>query len=426
MALYVDKIAQTVPSDVKKLISLLKDKGYECVLVGGCVRDSLLGLTPHDWDMATSATPEEMQNVFADFRTVDAGLKHGTLTVIIDHEPYEITTYRIDGQYEDFRRPKEVFFTRNLKDDIGRRDFTINSIAYDLDNGYYDFYDGMKDLESGVIRCVGNPHDRFNEDALRIIRAIRFACIYGFQIEEETVEAMIDCVSLLEHIAAERLQSEFSKILQSGRISEICHSDYFKVLETRFPFLQELSNKEKTYNIVDDLGSLESSIAVLFGDIIRDSRKYGISQIDTILRLDLRFPNAVIRKVENIIKCEKEICAYDVIMAKRLLSKYSFEEIESAISCKLSRIFSENYDEAVFERLNMKLFNLLSHVKTQKYIKDCYSLSRLCVDGNDIKDLGVPDKMIGKILNNLLDLVIRGQIRNDRIELLDSAKLTIL
>ena len=201
-----------MPVDVKMILDKLSERGHDAVIIGGCVRDSIMEYTPHDWDIATSAQPDEIMKIFKDFRLMTAGLKHGTVTVIIDHEPYEITTYRVDGKYTDFRRPDTVNFTSDLAEDILRRDFTINAIAYNGEK-IIDLYDGIDDIERGIIRCVGNPNDRFQEDPLRILRALRFAVRFNFQIEENTAVAMRRHMKLLDYIAIERKQSEFTKTI---------------------------------------------------------------------------------------------------------------------------------------------------------------------------------------------------------------------
>lgn len=227
-----------MPENVRMILDMLSVDGYEAVIVGGCVRDSLMGLEPHDWDIATSARPEEIIACFGDFRLMTAGLKHGTVTIIIDHEPYEITTYRVDGKYTDFRRPDTVDFTSNLSDDIERRDFTINAIAYD-GKRIIDLHCGTDDINSGIIRCVGNADDRFREDPLRIMRAIRFAARFGFEIEKNTKEAMLRNARLLKKIAIERKQSEFSKAICGKNVNVL--KEYADILSYVMPGYRKLN-----------------------------------------------------------------------------------------------------------------------------------------------------------------------------------------
>ncbi|MDO4337936.1 MAG: CCA tRNA nucleotidyltransferase [Eubacteriales bacterium] len=211
-----------IPSKVEQILHILENNGYEAYAVGGCVRDSVLGRTPDDWDITTSAKPEQVKALFR--RTVDTGLQHGTVTVLMDKEGFEVTTYRVDGEYEDARHPKEVTFTASLEEDLKRRDFTINAMAYNPVRGIVDLFDGMEDLKKGVIRCVGNPRERFTEDALRILRAVRFSAQLGFQIEERTRDALRVLAPNLEHVSAERIQVELVKLLISP------HPDYFRIV----------------------------------------------------------------------------------------------------------------------------------------------------------------------------------------------------
>ena len=203
-----------MPEDVKDIICTLQKNGYEAYAVGGCVRDSILGRMPEDWDITTSAMPEETKALFA--RTFDTGIEHGTVTVLKGRTGYEVTTYRVDGEYEDSRHPREVTFTRSLKEDLKRRDFTINAMAYNDEEGLVDIFGGLKDLEGKVIRCVGNARERFSEDALRILRGVRFAAQLEFELEEETREGMRELAGTLANISAERIQTENTGFRPAG------------------------------------------------------------------------------------------------------------------------------------------------------------------------------------------------------------------
>lgn len=210
-----------IPSKVETIINILETAGFEAYAVGGCVRDTLLGRTPNDWDITTSARPEQVKELF--HRTVDTGLAHGTVTVLMDKEGFEVTTYRVDGEYEDGRHPKEVTFTASLEEDLKRRDFTINAMAYNHRKGLVDLFDGQKDLEGKVIRCVGDPLERFTEDALRIMRAVRFSAQLGFSLETDTRKALSVLAPNLKHVSAERIQVELVKLLVSP------HPDYLRI-----------------------------------------------------------------------------------------------------------------------------------------------------------------------------------------------------
>ena len=210
-----------IPQKVEIIINILEKAGYEAYAVGGCVRDALLGRTPNDWDITTSAKPEQVKALF--HRTVDTGIAHGTVTVLLEKEGFEVTTYRVDGEYEDGRHPKEVTFTACLEEDLKRRDFTINAMAYNPRKGLVDLFEGQKDLENKVIRCVGDPLERFTEDALRIMRAVRFSAQLGFSLEEETRKVLSVLAPNLKHVSAERIQVELIKLLVSP------HPDYLRI-----------------------------------------------------------------------------------------------------------------------------------------------------------------------------------------------------
>ena len=221
-----------VPENIIAVMSLLEDSGFEAYAVGGCVRDSLLGRKPYDWDVCTSALPEETLEVFRDYRTIPTGIKHGTITVIAG-SPVEITTFRIDGEYLDNRRPSEVEFTRTLADDLCRRDFTVNAMAADKNGNVTDLYGGKEDLHKRIIRCVGCAKKRFDEDALRIMRALRFAATLGFSLEESTANAVLEQKALLKNIAVERIRVETDKLLP-GNCEDILF-DYREVFGVFIP-----------------------------------------------------------------------------------------------------------------------------------------------------------------------------------------------
>ena len=203
----------TIPAGADFILRRLMENGFDAYVVGGCVRDSLLGLFPHDWDICTSARPEQMQAVFADCRVIETGLKHGTLTVLHDRIPYEVTTFRVDGGYTDHRHPDNVSFVSNVVDDLARRDFTVNAMAWNPQTGLVDAFHGQEDLRAGIIRAVGDPKTRFTEDALRILRALRFASVYGFRIDDATSQAAHDLRHTLTDVAAERIRVELAKLL---------------------------------------------------------------------------------------------------------------------------------------------------------------------------------------------------------------------
>ena len=233
-----------LPCEVKLAIAKLTEKGFEAYIVGGCVRDSLMKCTPKDYDITTSANPEEVKNVFKEYRVVETGLKHGTVTVIVRGMPLEITTFRIDSEYLDHRHPKNVTFTKSLKEDTARRDFTMNALAYNDEKGLCDFYGGKVDIENKIIRCVGDANKRFNEDALRIMRALRFSSVLGFDIEENTKNAMFNNKHLLKNISSERLAGELVKLLCGANVKKIL-LEYIDIIGVFIPELLPMKGFEQ-------------------------------------------------------------------------------------------------------------------------------------------------------------------------------------
>lgn len=241
-----------LPEDVNKIIHTIEDAGYEAFAVGGCVRDSLLFRTPDDWDITTSAKPEEVKRLFK--KTIDTGIQHGTVTVMLHHAGYEVTTYRIDGEYADARHPKEVTFTANLSEDLRRRDFTINAMAYNDRSGIVDDFHGMEDLKSGVLRAVGDPTERFEEDALRMMRAVRFSAQLDYEIEEKTREAIKALAKNLEQISAERIQVELVKLVKSShpeKLRDLYETGITAVIMPEFDCMMETeqNNPHHKYSV---------------------------------------------------------------------------------------------------------------------------------------------------------------------------------
>lgn len=244
-----------IPESVERILKTLMEHGYEAYAVGGCVRDAVLGRTPNDWDITTSAKPEAVKRLFR--KTIDTGIAHGTVTVMLDHTGYEVTTYRIDGEYEDGRHPKNVEFTGNLVEDLKRRDFTINAMAYNHIHGLVDAFDGIGDIRCRRIRCVGNPSDRFNEDALRILRAIRFAAGLDFEIEDETRKAVAILAGNLRKISKERIQAELEKLLMSSHPEKLIIAYETGVSKVVFPELDRIMALGNGNDIINLLSCME-------------------------------------------------------------------------------------------------------------------------------------------------------------------------
>lgn len=389
-----------IPENVQIAMKTLEENGFEAYAVGGCVRDSLLGLTPYDWDICTSALPEQTMECFADYRVIPTGVKHGTITVIIE-SPLEITTFRIDGDYLDNRRPSEVSFTGKLKDDLSRRDFTVNAMALSQSGEIIDLYCGKADLKSKLIRCVGCAEKRFDEDALRIMRALRFASTLGFGIEKETAAAIHKKKHLLNNIAAERIQKEFSKLLTGN-----CHailSEFEDVIKTFLPEAQ-LDN--------DSIRQIELTPADVTLRLAMLLKSTSVQNADKRLRT-LKFDNRTVSSVRTVLGSIEETIVTERPKIKRLINKYSAESIKAIIDFHLG-----------CERITASEHKAI--LKTAEEITkngECCTLSKLAVKGSDITALGLfPQNKTGKVLYALLEKVMDGETENEKSALIKLAK----
>ena len=433
--------------NAKLIIDRLRDSGYSCYAVGGCVRDSLLEKEPHDWDFTTSALPDEIERVFVDCKTVTVGKRFGTVAVILDDHPYEITTYRIDGAYSDTRHPDEVQFSDCLRDDLARRDFTVNAMAYNDDDGLIDLYGGQKDLSYGVIRCVGEPSERFSEDALRILRALRFASTLGFSIEPKTSEAILRQRKLLGTIASERIRDELLKLL-CGEQAAFVLRRYRSVIAVFIPELQgtfdfeqhsKHHNRDVYRHIVATVNNIEPDpllrTTMLFHDIgkplAQTTDKYGVCHYNhhqqigaemtrEILRR-LCMPAAFINEVCTLIRWHDERFKPDPVMLKAYL-----RQLGESCMLKLCKIqHADILAQSAYLR-EEKLMNLDAVEKELHHILasgECYNLRMLAVNGSDLLHIGIDSgAVIGRLLDILLDKVIEGALPNEREKLLDFAK----
>ncbi len=384
-----------IPSHIKDVLDILYKNEYEGYLVGGCVRDALMGIAPHDFDITTSATPDEMLIVFKDFRIIETGLKHGTVTVVSDGENVEITTYRIDGDYIDNRRPSEVTFTRNLKEDLSRRDFTVNALAYNHKDGVVDMFDSQNDLEKGIIRCVGDPDTRFSEDGLRILRALRFSSCLSFDIHKGTSESIHRKMHLLSNISAERIYAELKKLV-CGKKADSVIREYSEI----FFYLFESVSKDKVL-FLNNASKLSSVIP---------DYKYRLTA------LLWGFDDGAVSEFMNSLKPDKEslnfvrkICSYhgkkinsDKILVRKLMSELSDDEM--LCLCDILKTFDENFNSDEFT----KCFD------RQKDENFCVRINQLAVKGDDLISFGIPKgKKIGETMKKILDAVIEEKCRND-------------
>ncbi len=423
------------------IISRLTEAGFEAYAVGGCVRDILMGTEANDYDITTSATTDEIKSVFSCDRIIETGIKHGTVTVLVGSIPFEVTTYRLETVYSDNRHPDEVIFTRKLSDDLSRRDFTVNSIAYNEQNGFVDLFGGKKDIENKIIRCVGNPRIRFEEDSLRILRGIRFASTLGFEIEEETKKAMLECRKLIKNISHERVFTELSKMLCGKNIRSIL-TEFAPVLGEVIPEINDMQgflqhNFHHIYDVLTHTAVVVDStppilhlrLAALFHDIGKpycfslDENGVGhfyshaskSAEIAAMRLTDLRCDNKTRDAVIRLIKAHDTPIEESERIIKRRLNSMGEELFFDLISLKradtagLAPEFNER--NAHFDRLEEMAWEILEK-------EDCFSLKHLAVDGMDMMELGLKGKEIGEMLQRLLEAVIDGRCENDREKLI--------
>lgn len=435
-----------LPDKVHKIIGVLETAGYEAYAVGGCVRDSILGRKPNDWDITTSAKPEEIKNLFP--RTIDTGIKHGTVTVMLDREGFEVTTYRIDGVYEDKRHPKEVTFTANLEEDLKRRDFTVNAMAYSERAGLVDIFGGLQDIERGIIRCVGNAQERFTEDALRILRAVRFSAQLGYRIEEKTGQAIHRLASDLKAISAERIQAELVKLVISP------HPDYLrtayetgitKQILPEFDLCMETpqNNPHHCYSVGEHiLHAMQETppdkilrLSMLFHDIGKPQTltvddegithnkghaELGEEMTRQILRR-LKFDNDTISKVSKLVRYHDQEVGLTPSGVRKALNRMGEDIFVMLFAVQEAdiRAQSDYRREEKLQKLTYKK-EIYDGICQRK---ECLNLKDLAVTGSDLIALGIPaGRQIGVILNDLLDIVLEEPERNTREELLRICK----
>ena len=419
-----------LPEKVKQIIDTIQAAGFEAYAVGGCVRDSLLGRIPNDWDITTSAKPEQVKALFT--RTVDTGIAHGTVTVMLQKDGFEVTTYRIDGKYEDSRHPKEVTFTANLAEDLKRRDFTINAMAYNETEGLIDIFGGREDMEQRKIRCVGEAKERFGEDALRMMRAVRFSAQLGYEIEEKTKEAIKELAPTLKKISAERIQVELVKLVVSPHpdylrtayetgITAVVLPEFDKMMETEQP------NPHHCYTVGEHtlhaMQSIEADkvlrLAMLFHDIGKPDTmsvdekgvchfyghpELGMEMTRGILRR-LKFDNDTLYKVTKLVRYHDYNIAPTPKGMRRAIYKIGEDIMPFLFPVKQADMlaqssFQREEKQAYFETLKALYAKVLAE-------QNCVSLKTLAVSGSDLIAAGMkPGKEIGEVLNRLLQLVI--------------------
>lgn len=436
-----------MPKNVDIAINLLQSAGFEAYAVGGCVRDSLLGKTPNDWDITTSAKPENMKSVFADFHCIDTGIKHGTVTVVIDGEPLEITTFRLDGEYEDNRHPKSVTFTSNLGADLGRRDFTVNAMAYSKMTGTVDLFGGQNDLKNKIIRCVGDPDRRFNEDALRILRALRFASALDFEIEEKTAQSLLKNRALLGNISEERIAKELLKLV-CGKGAKRILTDFAPVLFEILPELQPMyknshDNPHHCYDIYEHtliaVESIDPELTLRFAMLLHDCGKPAVKKFDengvahfyghqrisaeisaqilARLKVSNKFRDEILFLVSNHDRWE---LYENTEKMPRYLSKFGLDGVLNLLKVMRADVLAQSPE------YRYRLDQIADAEETAKNLaaqKPCLSLSELQINGRTLMDIGIPQgRKLGAVLAQLLDEVIDGVTKNTQEALTTRAR----
>lgn len=380
---------KNIPKEIKIALDMLTQNHYEAYIVGGAVRDYLLKQNPSDYDITTSATPEEIMEIFQGYQMLDQGLKHGTVMVIINHKMVEITTFRIDEDYLDNRHPSKVTFTRSLREDLARRDFTINALAYHHE--VIDYFHGQEDLQNKLIRAVGDPNQRFTEDALRILRAIRFSCQLNFDIEEKTKAAIFAHKALLANISVERIVLELNKMLMHYTKRMAPFYEIFKVF---IPDLtEELLHKNLRY-----LEKSENNLVVRLALFLND-----VKNIDMILKR-LKYPLSTQKAVQIILNNKNTTLVNEKIAWKKLLKMMRYDDIINLIQFKKAQ--GEIVDD-----------DLLTQAKDE-----CYQIKDLAINGYDLMALGIPNKSRNVVFNHILDLIIEEKLENNKDKIIDYLK----
>lgn len=460
-----------LPQNVDYIINELGNNGYEAFAVGGCVRDSILGREPEDWDITTKATPLEVKRIFR--RTIDTGIQHGTVTVMLDKAGYEVTTYRIDGEYEDNRHPKAVSFTEDLIEDLKRRDFTINAMAYNKERGLVDAFDGLSDIKTGIIRCVGSASERFEEDALRILRAVRFCAQLGFAIDEDTLAAVRKKADNLKSISAERIRVELNKLLLSPHpeklimayetgITKIIFSEFNKMMETeqknyyhkysvgehtiktvqalskdwltpvtqkeetnvKEPVKVNFSLKEHTIlcwtMLLHDVGKPACKTTDAKGDHFYGHAKAGAEKAREVLKR-LKFDNETIDTVFRLVLWHDYRFTLTPPAMRKAVNKIGDDIMELLFEVQKADILGKNPE--VFEEKFLALYKAKRLFYEIRQKQECVSLKNLKINGKDLIALGfMPGAELGKALSDLLNMVLEDPNLNEKEVLSQLAK----
>ena len=449
----MEELTIRLPEDVAALLAMLRDAGYPAYTVGGCVRDALLGIEPHDWDICTSALPEQMQQVFRNLHTVETGLKHGTLTVVVNHVPYEITTFRVDGEYTDHRHPDSVSFVDNIAEDLSRRDFTVNAMAWSPDSGLVDLFGGREDLAAGVIRCVGDPALRFDEDALRVLRALRFASVYDFAVDPATDAAARKLAPSLHGVAGERIREELLKLLCGRGVGRILRA-YPDILSEIIPEIRPMvgydqKNHHHSYDLwehtVRAVENIPPEADLRLAMLLHDTGKPLVRTVDEhgeahykghqaasaeiaeraaeALRLDNATRDRVLLMVryhDIPLRTETGEINLDRSFLLRKLNRFGETDLRALIRIHRADRIATGYSSP--EREDRRMKERLDALDALLAEQPCFTLKDLAVNGRDLQSAGLRGKEIGDTLQRLLEGVMDGKLENTRDALLRAVR----
>lgn len=409
----MESININLPEDVKKIIRTIEENGFEAYAVGGCVRDSILGREPDDWDITTSARPEQVKSFFK--KTIDTGIKHGTVTVMINHVGYEVTTYRIDGEYKDGRHPESVEFSAKLVDDLKRRDFTINAMAYNESHGFVDEFNGISDLNNKVIRCVGDSVERFSEDALRMMRAIRFSAQLGFEIEQSTYNAIVKLAPSIKQVSMERVQVEFLKTILSDNPNYIMEYHKTGLLKENLQYIDELLAGKYAKNVDAMLKYSKNNTIQRYSAVFNMGEPDKVKAELKALKLD----NYTIDTVTKLVKYSKDTIDENEPAVREAVHKYGKDMLPLMFDNEEARISTKEEIVGISlkgQRLHLdRIKQMYEDVITRG---DCISIKDLDITGNDLIEYGLSGVQIGKTLNALLHIVIENPKLNEKSTLL--------
>ncbi len=432
-----------ISNGARLALKLLHKSGYEAYLVGGCVRDMLMGVRAHDFDITTSATPDQMLEVFSGYKIIETGIKHGTVTFVYEREPIEITTYRIEGEYKDNRHPEAVEFTTTLDCDLSRRDFTINALVYNEREGVKDLFGGLADIKNRVIRAIGVAENRFREDALRILRAMRFASTLGFEIEKETLAAMIKCAPLLHNISGERISTEINKMLVGKNVGGVLRSCH-EILAEILPAVKEMHGflQHSKYHIYDvwehtvrTVENIEPIAHLRLTMLLHDSGKpktftmdengaghfYGHGAVSCEIAREFlskyKYDNFTKERTLELIKIHDTPIELDKIFIKKRINRLGKDTFFDLLKVKRA----DNLAQSPWHRWTDKL-DKMEALANEIVNDDCFTLAALKISGNDLILLGFMGREIGQALNLLLNEVIEEKIENEKDALIKRAK----